>query len=478
MLAAPISPIAPHQLLVFLLQVALLLLLALCLGRLAQRLRMPAIVGELTAGVVVGPSLVGHLAPGFVSWLLPARPEQVHLLDAVGLLGVVLLVGITGSHIDLQMLRRRRATAARVSIAGLVVPLGLGVALGVALPATLMPDHTDRRVFALFIGVAMCVSAIPVIAKMLADMRLLHRDIGQLTLAASMVDDAVGWFLLSVVSAMATVGVSVGGVSLAVLSLFGFVLSAVTVGRALVRGAMRLAARSAEPGVTVVTAVIIILLGAAATQALGMEPIFGAFVAGILVGAPAAADQVKLAPLRTVVLGVLAPLFLATAGLRMDLVALAEPRVALAAAAVLAVAIAGKFIGAYIGAKLSRLSSWQGVALGASMNARGVIEVVVAMVGLRLGVLNTASYTMVVLVALVTSLMAPPLLRLAMNRVVQNGEERTRKATHDAWAGTAIAPAHPADVQPAGHVGTLVNEATLGHSAGSSYLSVGGLSRS
>ncbi len=432
--ATPISPTTSHQLLIFLLQLAVLLLVALCLGRLAQRLRMPAVVGELLTGVVLGPSLLANLAPGVMGWLLPTSPEQVHHLDAVGLLGVVLLVGVTGSYLDLRMLRRRRATAARVSIAGLVVPLGFGIAVGIALPAVLLPDHSDRGVFALFIGVAMCVSAIPVIAKMLTDLRLLHRDIGQLTLAAGMVDDAIGWFLLSVVSAVATVGISLGRVSLAVVYLIGFVVLAATVGRPLVRRAMQFATRQAEPGVTVVMAAIVILLGAAATQALGMEPIFGAFVAGILVGAPAAADQAKLAPLRTVVLAVLAPLFLATAGLRMDLTALARPSVALAALVVLVVAILGKFGGAYLGAKLSHLTNWQGIALGAGMNTRGVVEVVVAMVGLRLGVLNTASYTIVVLVAIVTSLMAPPVLRLAMNRITQNDEERLRKATHDAWA--------------------------------------------
>ena len=135
--------------------------------------------------------------------------------------------------------------------------------------------------------------------------------------------------------------------------------------------------------------------------------------------------------MRTVVLSVLAPLFLATAGLRMDLTALARPTVALAALAVLSIAILGKFAGAYIGARLSRLSRWEAIALGAGMNARGVVEVVVATVGLRLGVLGPASYTIVVLVAVVTSLMAPPLLRLAMARVAYNEEERLRKAADD-----------------------------------------------
>src|SRR6266498_2685466 len=402
-MAAPVAPLATKPLLVFLLAFVVLLLLARLLGSLAERLGLPAIVGELMTGVVLGPSLLGHLAPGVSGWMLPAKPDQMHLIDAVGQLGVLLLVGITGTHLDVGLLRRQAFTATAVSVCGLVVPLSLGVAMGLLVPASLTSNgRSGHWVFAVFLGVAMCVSAIPVIAKTLSDMRLLHRNVGQLTLAAGMIDDAVGWLLLSVVSAAATVGAR--------------------------------AARSEEPGPTVAAAVIVVLLGAVVTQTLGLEPVFGAFVAGILI-ATARPAQVRLAPLRTVVLSVLAPLFLATAGLRMDLTALARPAVAVTAVAVLAVAIAGKFVGAYTGARLSRLSPWEGLALGAGMNARGVIEVIVALIGLRLGVLNTATYTIVVLVAIVTSLMAPPLLRLAMARVASNEDERLRKIDHDLWRG-------------------------------------------
>src|SRR5438874_941276 len=245
-LAAPVPALPAHSLLLFLLQAAVLLGTALCLGRLAERVRMPAIVGELVTGVILGPSLLGHLSPAFSGWLLPPRPEQAHLLDAFGQFGVVLLVGITGAHLDLGLLRRRGVTAARVSVAGLVVPLAFGIAAGTVLPAALLSAHRERGVFALFMGVAMCVSAIPVIAKTLTDLRLLHRDVGQLTLAAGMVDDSVGWFLLSIVSAMATVGLNAGRVWLSLAYLAGFVVLAVFVGRPLVRGVMRLAARSEE----------------------------------------------------------------------------------------------------------------------------------------------------------------------------------------------------------------------------------------
>ncbi len=189
-----------------------------------------------------------------------------------------------------------------------------------------------------------------------------------------------------------------------------------------------------------VTAVLVIIAGAAITQSLGLEAVFGAFVAGVLAGAPGAGEPARLASLRTSVMWVFAPIFLATAGLRMGLTALATPSVALAAVVVLAIAIIGKFAGAYIGARTSRLSRREGLALGAGMNARGVVEVVVALVGLRLGVISSATYTVIVLVAIVTSMMAPPLLRRAMAGVDASAEERLREAAQSGWTVPAKAP--------------------------------------
>jgi Kef-type K+ transport system membrane component KefB len=435
-MSSPLPGLDPHVLLVFLLQVSLLLTVALALGRLAVRFGLPALVGELLTGVLLGPSLLGTIAPGALSWVLPPDAGQLHLLDAVGQLGVLLLVGITGVQLDTTMLRRRGATGVRVSLAGLLLPLGLGIGAGFLVPAVLLSDGADRGVFALFLGVAMCVTAIPVIAKTLADMGLLHRDIGQLTLAAGTVDDAVGWFLLSVVSAAATTGVRAGAVSSSLLYLVLFLVAAALIGRPLVRKALELAGRAGDGGPRVTVAVIVIILGAAVTHAMRMEALFGAFVAGLLIGQARLADRpdprpgrglwTDLKPLRTVVLSVLAPLFLATAGLRMDLTALADPQVLLAAVALLAVAVIGKFAGAYLGARLSRLSHWEGIALGAGMNARGVVEVVVATTGLRLGVLTVATYTVIVLIAVVTSVMGPPILRRAMARVEQTEVESER----------------------------------------------------
>lgn len=435
--AAPVAPLGAHDLFVFLLQLGLLLLLAFLLGRLALRLGMPAIVGELCAGLLLGPSVLAHLAPDFSEWLLPRDPARFHLIDAVGQVGVLLLVGLTGMSMDLKLVRRQGSTAARISVAGLLVPMGLGVVTGMLISGSLVPGGTDRGTFALFMGVAMGVSAIPVIAKTMIELGLLHRNVGQLTLSAAMIDDIVGWVLLSVVSAMATTGVRGSDIGLSLAYLALTVVVAV-LARPVVRTCLQAAVRSRDRGAAIGLVVTLVLLSAAGTQAMELEAVFGAFVCGLMINSCGVLDATRLAPLRTVVMSVLAPLFFATAGLRMDLTSLGDATVALTGLVVLAVAIAGKFAGAYCGARVSRIGHWESLAIGAGMNARGVIEVIVAMVGLRLGVLSMEMYTIVVLVAIATSLMAPPLLRLTMAHVETTDEEREREKAH------AVDPPAPA----------------------------------
>ncbi len=418
-----VPPLTGDPLLVFLLQIGLLLAAALLLGRLATRFGLPAIAGELSAGLLLGPSILGVLLPGTSDWLFPQDANQMHLLDGVGQVGVLLLVAITGMHLDLSLLRTKAATAAAVSGAGLLVPLGLGVGAGFLVPATLRGDGSSTVVFALFLGIAMCVSAVPVIAKTLIDMKLEHRAIGQLILLAGTVDDAVGWILLSVVVAMATAGLTAGGVLASVASLIGVVLVMATIGRRIVTATMRIATRAHDRTVPMAVAVVWVLLCAAATHALHLEAVFGAFLCGIALGT---CRGEWVAPLRAVVLSVLAPLFFATAGLRLDLTALLRPEVALVALVLTALAIVGKFAGAGIGAAVSGLNRWEALALGAGMNARGVVQIIIASVGLTTGILGTEMYTIIVLIALITSVMAAPILRFAADRIERTPAEERR----------------------------------------------------
>lgn len=427
---SPVPTLPGGVLLTLLVQIGVILLLAMLLGKLVGRFGMPAIVGELSVGVLLGPSLLGHLAPGAYRWLFPSAPDQMHLLDAVAQVGVLLLVGLTGAHLDLGLFRRERSTAVRVSVLGLAVPFVLGTAVAYFLPrGVIRAGTTDQRTFALFLGLAMCVSAIPVIAKTLIDMDLLHRNVGQLTLVSAMVDDSFGWTVLALISAMAAGGSVRGAAARALVSVAAVLLIAAIPGRIAVR-ALADRIRHWDAAAVSGLATALIMLSAAGTQALRLEPAFGAFLCGVLISGWKPADPAALAPLRTVTVGMLAPLYFATAGLRMDLSVLTQPSVLAVALLILLVAVVGKFAGVWAGARLSRMRRWEAVALGAGLNARGVIEVIIAMAGLRLGVLNARMYTVIILVAVVTSVLAPPILRAACARIDVAPEELERLERH------------------------------------------------
>jgi Kef-type K+ transport system membrane component KefB len=431
-MASPVPILGGQELLVLLVQLTLLLLLAHLLGRLADRIGLPAVVGELGVGVLLGPSLLGRLVPRLSAWLFPQRADQFHILDGIAQFGVLMLVGLTGVSLDFALVRRCGVTGGCVSVAGLIIPFGLGVLAIDLLPGTLRPTGTSPTVFALFFGVALSVSAIPVIARILADMRLLHRNVGQLALVAGTIDDAVGWLLLAVVSALAaSTAIGPGTVIVPVLRLATMMVVLIVIGRPAVRRALN-RAKSAGTSSVVFVALVVLLVCAAGTDALGFEPVFGAFLGGILIRTSDAVDAETLAPLRGTA-AVLAPLFFATAGLRMDLGVLANPTVLLSGLVIVAVAIIGKFVGAALGGLVGKLNRWESLALGAGMNARGAVQLVVAAVGLRLGVLNTSSYTIIVLVAVCTSVMAPPILKFATRRLAVTEEERLRQRSTGAF---------------------------------------------
>ncbi len=421
-----------------LVQLAALLVCALALGRVAVRLGLPAVIGELLTGILLGPSVLGALLPPVALRLFPAEAGQRQLLDAVGLVGMVLFVGLTGMEIDVQGLRRRRSALAWVSVCGLVLPFALGVVAGLNTPTELLAHESDRTVFSLFLGVALSVSAIPVIAKILTDMRLLRHPIGQLTLGVAVIDDAVGWALLGAVSAFALHGLHAGRAVGSLVLLVLFVLLAVVSRRPVQR--LLSSTSGAHPRAAAVGSIAVVAGYAALAHALSLEAVFGAFVGGLVAGS--ATHLTPLRPVRRLTLSVLAPVAFAIAGLRVELDLVTDPLVARTGVALLVLAVVGKFVGAYLGARISRLTRWEGIALGAGLNTRGMIQVIVAAVGMRVGILTEATYTLLVLVAITTTLMAPPTLRWAMRRIAPTELER------DEGLGAVRPGVRPPDLPP------------------------------
>ncbi|HKS44181.1 MAG TPA: cation:proton antiporter [Amycolatopsis sp.] len=428
MAQAAASSIGAHQLLVFLLQIGLLLGAAILLGRLAAKAKLPPLVGELTAGVLLGPSVFGNLLPDVSRWLLPQEPGQMQLLSAVAQLGLLLLVAVTGAHVDLGLIRRRRRAIGLVSVGSVALPLALGCLLGFLLPDALMAQGANRGAFALFVGVAIAVSALPVISKTLLDMGLMHRDVGQMTIGAAAVSDVIGWLLLSVVSAMVTSSaVSAGVIFRTVGYLLAVLVLTVLVMRPAARWLLRRAERSGQPGLGVAVIVVLVVLAAAGTHALGLEPILGAFLGGLIISSLGAPVRRVLDSMRPLIMAALVPLYFVMAGLRVELSAFGDPAILLATAVTILVATLAKFAGGYAGARLGRIGHREALAIGAGLNARGVVEIVVATVGLQLGILTSATYAIVVLLAVLTSVMAPPMLRLTLKRTPASVAEQERE---------------------------------------------------
>jgi Kef-type K+ transport system membrane component KefB/nucleotide-binding universal stress UspA family protein len=428
-----IKPLGGQELLLLLVQFGLLLFVARTLGEVAKRFHLPSVVGELLAGVVLGPSLLGALAPHVFHTVFPSRPEQVHLLEALSWLGVLMLLVLTGIETDLELIARKGKGALGISLGGILLPFVSGVALGFVIPGSFVARADQRGVFALFVGTAMSISAIPVIAKVLMDMDLIRRDIGQITLAAGMIDDTMGWILLSVVAGLAVRGVvDPASVGKSIASVLIVLALSLTVGRRLVAALIRAVDNRIGGDMAKITTLILLALALGSlTQLLGLEAVLGAFIAGILVGRVRRFDHQVADTFRVVALGIFTPVFFAVSGLRVDLAQLIHPGVLLVAAIVLAVAILGKFVGVYLGARLTRLGHWEALSLGAGMNARGAMEIIVATIGLSLGILTPKMYSIILLTAIATSLMAPPLLRWTIGRVEMDEEERRRLQTED-----------------------------------------------
>ncbi len=431
-----------EEVLQLIVQVAVLLATARALGGIARRLGLPTVVGELLAGVILGPSLLSTLVPFIGDWIVPRTEVEGHMLEVVALIGVMLLLVITGFETDLGLIRRRIGVALGVAAGGLVVPFATGLALGFALPDSLLVDPAQRTVFALFVATALSISAIPVLAKVLMDLDLMRREFGQTVLAAGMIDDITGWTLLGLVTALANAeAITPATIAQTVAMVAVFVIGTVTVGRLLVdRGLSLIQDRFRGPDALLTLVVVLAFAWGAFTQALRLEPVIGAFAIGILFGRLPRLPNDVVNKLESMALAVFAPIFFAVAGLKVNIGSILEPDLLLITLVVIAVATIGKVAGAYFGARLfSGQGHWLALAYGSGLNARGAMEIIIATIGLSLGVLTEEMFSIIVVMAIATSLMAPVALRFCLARVEPTPDEEQRLAKEEALKGSFIA---------------------------------------
>jgi K+:H+ antiporter len=430
MQSAPALP--SHALFLLLLQVVLILAVSRPLAELMKRLGQPSVLGELLAGIVLGPSLLGWIWPAAYGVLFPADAAnhflQPHLLEVVSWIGMVLLLMLTGLETDVRLLRHLGRSALSSSALGMLIPFVCGFALGIFTPDEFLADPSRRILFSLFLATAMSISAMPVIAKILMDLELTKRNIGVVILSAGVVDDTTGWLILSLIAGLAgSQAAPLFQFASTVVLTGAFLATSFLVFYPVARRTLRWIDESARsPHLDLAFMVAFAFLLAAITEAIHIHAVFGAFVAGCILRQVPSLRPATLHRLEAVSTGVLTPVFFGLVGLKVDLRTLTSPKELLI---VLGVATAGKLVGCTWGGLIGRMSLWESFAIGIAMNARGAMELVVALIGLTLGILNPAMYAIIVLMAVITSFMAPLGLRLTLRRVKLTPEEQARIAS-------------------------------------------------
>jgi Kef-type K+ transport system membrane component KefB/nucleotide-binding universal stress UspA family protein len=417
-----------HTVFIFLIEITLLVLLGRLLGEVMQRIGQPAVMGQLLAGVLLGPSLLGALVPNLYHTIFPDAAEQKKMIDAISQLGILMLLLLTGMETDLSVVSRMRRTAFSASLSGILLPFACGFLVGEYLPESMLPNPEQRLVTSLFLATALSISSVKIVAAVLREVDFLRRNIGQIILASAILDDTIGWILVAIIGGLAAQGtIHLIPLGLTVLGTILFLVLSFTLGKRLVAFIIRWTNDRLTIEMPVISAILILtFVMALITDYIGVHTVLGAFVAGILIGQSPILTRHIEEELRGLIVALFAPVFFGVAGLSINLAALSNPFLVKLVLLLIAIASVGKIAGGYIGGKLGKLSGREAIALGLGMNARGSTEVIIATVGLSMGVLTTDIYTLIVIMAISTTMITPPLLRWALARISPSEEEKLR----------------------------------------------------
>ncbi|MFN7313795.1 MAG: cation:proton antiporter [Bacteroidota bacterium] len=387
-----------------------MLLLGRIFGEFFRKLKMPLVVGELVAGILLGPTVLGKYVPHLNEVIYTTKGTQGLVLGGIGTISVVMLLFVAGMEVELSVIRQQGKTAFKVSLIGLIIPLLLGFGAGYYFHDMLGGTAgNDVLVFALFMGTAMAISALPIIARTLMDLNLFKTKIGMIIIAAAMFDDLIGWILFSVVLGL----MNKGGDSFQFLYTLGYTLLfaviMLSVGRWIINKSLPWAQKHLSwPGGVLAFSLGLAFLGAALTEQIGIHAIFGSFIVGIAVGDSVHLSEKTREIIHQFVTNIFAPIFFVSIGFKIDFIANFNLQLVFI---VTSLAIVCKLLGAGLGSLWGRLSFKESMAVGFGMNARGAMEIVLGLLALQAGVITPPLFVALVVMAVITSVMAGPLLQ-------------------------------------------------------------------
>lgn len=426
-LAAATSETKPSEA-IFLIQLVLLLVSGRLLGEAMQRIGQPAVMGQLLSGILLGPSLFGALWPYMHQLVFPTSGEQKSMIDAVGQLGILMLLLLTGMETDLSIVRKAKRAALSVSVSGIAIPFSFGFMMGQLMPDAMLPDPSRRFIASLFLGTALSISSVKIVAMVIQEVGFMRRLIGQVIVASAIIDDTIGWTIMAVTFGLAQHGtIDLGSAGRTIIGTALFLVASFTFGRQIAFFMIRWANDSFVMELPVITTIIVLMaVMALITYALGVNTVLGAFVAGVLAGQSPILTKHIAGQLRGLIVAFFMPVFFGLAGQHTDLRVLGDPAMVVLLVAMIINASLGKFFGAFVGGKIGGMTTRESFAVGCGMNARGSTEVIIATLGLNLGVLNQGLFTTIIAMAVTTTLAMPPMLRWAIARVPPRPDEEER----------------------------------------------------
>ncbi len=393
----------------FFIAVAVVMLVARLFGMGAVAVGQPRVMGEVVAGIALGPTILGAFLPELQAALFPK--DIIPFLGVVAQLGLIFYMFLVGLEIDLSQLKGRMGQVAAISNASVALPMILGIAVALPIFEIVGPD-TKFIAFALFMGVSMSITAFPVLARILVERRMLKRPVGALALACAAVDDVTAWFLIALATAVAVAG-SASDVIVTILLAIAFcVVMGLAVRPLLARASTAYDEAGTVPGGWIVLIFAGVLLAAFTTEEIGIALIFGAFVMGLIMPRHAELSEDVTRRVEDFVVALLLPLFFAYTGLRTDIGLLDRPELWLLTVILILVAVVGKMLGAMLAARFTGFDWRSSAVIGTLMNTRGLTELIVLNLALEQGVISEALFAMLVIMALVTTFMAGPALKL------------------------------------------------------------------
>jgi Kef-type K+ transport system membrane component KefB len=414
------------------LSLGILLIVARLVGEFFRKLKMPLVVGELVAGICLGPSLLGHYFPNISSLALNQKSNSMFAFNGITAISVIMLLFVAGMEVDLSIIRQQGKTALKTSFLGLIIPLGLGFLAAYYYFPLFGENYTSNTkliLFSLFFGTAMAVSALPIIARTLMDLGLFRTKVGMIIIAAAMFDDIIGWLLFSVILGMLKTSTLGHGFLVTLGLTIMYSVAMLTVGRIIINKSLPWAQKNFSwPGGFLSISLGLAFLGAAFTEFIGIHAIFGAFIVGIAFGDSVHLTEKTREIVNQFVTNIFAPLFFVSIGFKVNFIANFDLQITLI---VLLIAVFCKLLGAGLGAYWGGLSKQESLAVGFGMNARGAMEIILALLALQEGLINEKLFVAIVVMAVVTSVMAGPALQLLVKRQIDKDKEDLDKEQED-----------------------------------------------